>query len=134
MIHCICEVLPDLLALIRVLKSRQLLRHNLDDLAQHLQRDGLAPSLIEQDIMVQNLHKELNLYKRIHALLGNLETLLQTVVDLLGVLGWLPGSCLVRSRPEEMTDRQHAPALVWLLEQLGGGQSALGAKGVVILI
>ena len=127
-------MLPNLLTLIRVLKPRQLLSHNLDNLAQHLDRDRLTPGLIEQDIMVQNLHKELNLYKWIHALLGNFKTLLQTVVDLLSVLGWLPGGCLACSRPEEVTHSQNSPALVWLFKQLGGGKSALGAKGVVILI
>ena len=127
-------MLPNLLTLICVLKSRQLLRNYLDNLTQHLDRNRLTPGLIEQDIMVQNLHKELNLYKWIHALLGNFKPLLQTVVDLLSVLGWLPGGCLACSRPEEVTHSQHAPTLVWLFKQLRGGKSALGAKGVVILI
>ena len=66
--------------------------------------------------MIENLHKQLNLYERIHALLGDLQTFLKTIQNFFAVLGWFPLSCLASSRPEEMTDSQDPATLVRLLQ------------------
>ena len=84
--------------------------------------------------MIENLNEQLNLNERIHALLGDLETLLETVEDLLVVPGGFTVSGLAGAGPEEMADREHPAALVGLLEEVGGGQGALGPeRGVVLL-
>ena len=84
--------------------------------------------------MIENLNEQLNLNERIHALLGDLETLLETVEDLLVVPGGFTVSGLAGAGPEEMTDGEDPAALVGLLEEVGGGQGALGPeRGVVLL-
>ena len=77
--------------------------------------------------MVENLHKQLDLYERIHALLSDLQTFLETIQDLLGVLGRITLGCLARPGPEEMADSEDPTTLVRLLQEVSGCQGTLGA-------
>ena len=128
------EVLANLLTVVSLLQARQLLSEDLDHLRQHLQRNTLTSGLVEKDVVVENLHKELDLYERIHALFGDLQTFLETIQHFLAVLGWFPLSGLAGSRPEEVTDGEDPATLVRLLQEVGRCQGTLRPEGGVVLL
>ena len=71
---------------------------------------------------------------RVHALVGDLDTLLETVQNPLAILQLLALGLLVDRGPEQVGAGHHSATLVRLLQQLGSRQGALGSQGIVVLL